>query len=120
MGAVSATWKEKNCQGLGFEYLQQQLWYRNLCWLFKTINIQSPSYILQLTASLNPSYFLPNSRKVPHLCTKHKFLKKYFAPSTINKSNKKIVLHIIESKNINIFNSNILKFVQYTQNSVYY
>ena len=118
-GAVRGTSREKLCQELGFESLQQRRWYRKLCCLFKIINNQSPSYLFQLVPSPNIRYFSRNSENIPQLRTKHDFFKNSFFPSTIKEWNN-LDPHIKKSKSISIFKSNILKFIRPKPNNVYY
>ena len=104
---------------LGFESLQQRPWYRKLCCLFKIINNQSPRYLFQLVPSPSTRYFSWNSENIPQLRTKHDFLVNSFFHLTIKKWNE-LDLQIRKSKSINIFKSNILKFIPPEPNNVYY
>ena len=58
---VRETSKEKPCQELGFESLQQRRWYRKLYCLFQIIINQSSRYLFQLDPSPNTIYFSRNS-----------------------------------------------------------
>ena len=72
-GAVRETSREKLCQELGFESLQQRRWYKKLCCLFKIISNQSPSYLFQLVPSPNTRYFARISENIPQLRAKMTF-----------------------------------------------
>ena len=115
-GAVRGTSREKLCQELNFESLQQRRWYRKLCCLFKIINKQSPSYLFQLVPLPNTRYFARNSENIPQLRTKHDFFKNSIFPSTIKDWNN-LDQHL---KSISIFKSNIFKFIKPKPNNVYY
>ena len=43
-GAIRSSSREKLCQKLGFESLQQQLWYSRLCSFYKVFKNESPRY----------------------------------------------------------------------------
>ena len=58
---VRETSREKPCQELGFESLQQRRWYRKLYCLFQIIINQSSRYLFQLDPSPNTIYFSRNS-----------------------------------------------------------
>ena len=92
--------------------------YRKLCCLFKIIKNQSPSYLFQLVSSPNIRSFSQNSENIPQLRAKHDFFKNFFL-STIKEWNN-LDPHIKKSKSINIFKSNILKFIGPKPNNVYY
>ena len=84
---VRGTSREKLYQELGFEFLQQKHWYRKLCYLFKIINNQSPSYLFQLVRSHKTRYFVRNTENIPQLCTKDDFFKNSFFPLIIKEWN---------------------------------
>ena len=113
------TSREKLYQELGFESLQQRLWYKKLCCLFKITNNQSPRYLSQLVSSPNTRYFSPSPENIPQLWTKHDFFENSFFPSTIKEWNN-LNPHIRKSKSISIFKSNILKFIRPKTNNVYH
>ena len=53
-GAMRGSSREKLCQELDFEFLQQRRWYRNLCLFFNIIKNQSSKY---------PSKLIPTGRQ---------------------------------------------------------
>ena len=75
-GTIRGSLKEKFCQELGFESLQQRRRYRKLCCLFEIIKNRSPSYLFQLVPSSNSIYLTRHFE--------HNFFKNSFFPSTIN------------------------------------
>ena len=110
-GAVRGTSREIFYLELSFESLQERHWYRKLCCLFKIINNQSLIYLFQLVPLPNTRYFSRNSENIPHLRTKHDFFENSFFLSTIKECNN-LDPHNRKSKSINIFKSNILKFIR--------
>ena len=95
-GTERRTSREKLHQDLVFELLQQRLWYRKFCCLFKIINSQSPSYLFGLYASPNTRYFARNSENTTQLRTKHHFYRNSFSPQLW----KSLTIWIQKSENI--------------------
>ena len=118
-GAVRGISREKLYQKLSFESLQQKRWYRKLCCLFKIIINQSPRYLFQVVPSPNTRYFFQISENIPQLWTKHDFFKNSFFPSTIKEWNN-LDPQSRKTKSISIFKSNVLKFIRFKPNNVYY
>ena len=85
--AITATIKgssrEKLHQELGFESLQQQRWYRELCLFFKIIKKQSPRYLLQLIPTARQAYMTREKNSIPLFNVSHNYFRNFFFPSTI-------------------------------------
>ena len=75
-GAVRGTSREKLCQELVLEFLQQRRWCRKFCCLFK---IMSPSYLFQLVLSPNTKYFHEIQKIFPNFGRNITFLNSLFS-----------------------------------------
>ena len=94
-GAIRGTSKEKLYQELGFESLQQRLWYRKLCYLYKISKEQSPSYLFRLPPNQNTRYAKRSSKGIPQYRTNHENFKSSFFPATIKEWN--MLIPIVEA-----------------------
>ena len=69
-GAIRGTSKEKLFKELGLEQLQQQWWYRKLCF-YKILKNQSPKYLFNIISKLTRPYLTRNAINIPYLKVKH-------------------------------------------------
>ena len=111
-GAIRGTSREKIYQELGLESLQQRRWYRKLCLVFKIYKNQCPKYLLDIIQQSSCQYRTRNAHNIPQIN-----VNPYF-PSTIIEWNK-LDSNIRNSKALNIFKSEILKFIRPTGNSIF-
>ena len=117
-GAIKETSEEKIYQELGFESLQQRLWYRKLCCLFEIFKNWSPGYSFQLVSLSTSRHLTRNPDNISQIRTKHNFFKNSFFPSTINEWNN-LDQDIRSSESVGVFKSKILKFIRPKPNSIY-
>ena len=61
-GVIRRNAKEKLYQKLGFECLQQRLWYRKRCYFYKIFKEQSPNYLFRLIFKQNTRHVMRNSK----------------------------------------------------------
>ena len=101
--AITATIKgssrEKLHQELGFESLQQQRWYRELCLFFKIIKKQSPRYLLQLIPTARQAYMTREKNSIPLFNVSHNYFRNFFFPSTIDSNIRSILSFTRSSTN---------------------
>ena len=84
----------------------------------RTLNKQTPTYLLNVIPVSSRSYFTRNVENVPSFKVRHDFFKNFFFPSTAIEWNK-IDKNIRKSESLNIFKKSILKFIRPSQNRVY-
>ena len=77
-GTIRGSSREKLCEELGFESLQQRRWYRKLCSFYKIFKNESPRYLFNIILIRNSSYITRNHANIPLFKTNHIFLKKLF------------------------------------------
>ena len=64
-GAIRGTSKEKICQELGLESLESRLWFRKLCFFYKSLKNKSPHYLFKIIPQRRSSYITRNSVEIP-------------------------------------------------------
>ena len=55
-GAIRGSSREKLCQKLGFESLQQRRWFRTICYFFLIPKNQSPKYLFDKIPTTRTAY----------------------------------------------------------------
>ena len=81
-GTIRGSFKEKLCQELGLESLQQRPWFRKLCYFFKITKNQSPKYLFDEIPTSRAAYrTINNIDNIPQFNVKHSFFKNSFFPS---------------------------------------
>ena len=117
-GGIRGTSREKICQELGLESLQQRCWYRKLCLFFKIYKNQCPKYLFDIIPQSNCQNRTRNAQNIPHINVKHQFFKNSYFPSTMIECNK-LDSNIRNSETLNIFRSKVLKSIRPTASSIF-
>ena len=113
-GAIIGTSKEKLCQELGFESVQQRPWFRKLCNLYEIYENQSPSYLYNLI----PRALQDHPTIYPVFTLNIIFSKIIFFPSVISEWNN-LDISIRNSKSLSTFKTIILQFIRPSPSSTY-
>ena len=77
-GAIRGSSREKIYQELGFESLQQRLWYRKLCSSYKVFKNESQLYLFSIIPISNPADSTRNHGNIPPFKTNDNFCKNTF------------------------------------------
>ena len=75
---IRGTPKEKFYLEIGFESLQQRLWYRKLFYFYKIFKEQSPNYLFRVISKQDARYAMRSSKDIPQYRTIHEYDKNYF------------------------------------------
>ena len=81
--AIRGTSKEKVYQELGLEPFQLQRWFRKLCFFYKILKNNQPSYLSNIVPQRNFAFNTRNIDKDPLFMIKHNFFKNSFFPSIV-------------------------------------
>ena len=84
-GGIRGTSKEKLCNKLGLESLQNRQWYRKLYFLYKVIANQSPSYLFNMIPRKNTFRPTRESDNIPLLGTKDNIFQNSYFPAAIKR-----------------------------------
>ena len=109
--AIRGTSREKLCQELSFESLQQWCWFRKLCTFYKIYKNQSPRYLCKLLLLQTSLRFTRSSNNVPCFHFKQRFFKNsFFYSASFEWNNPDISTR--NSKSLSIFKKRILQFIR--------
>ena len=118
-GAIRGSSRQKNYQELGFESLQQQQWYRKLCYFFKLIiKNKSPKYLFNNIPTVRSTCRTRNIDNIPQFNVRHTFFRNSYFPSIVTEWNN-LDKSIRNSESFSIFKKNILQFIQPSPNSIF-
>ena len=117
-GAIRGTSRAKLYQELGLESLQEQRWYRKLCYFLKIFKGQSPDYLFKILANIKRAYNTRNVDYIPCLNTRHNFFRNSFFPSTLIEWNN-LDINIRNSESYAIFKKSILRFIRPSENPIF-
>ena len=117
-GAIRGSSREKLCQKLGFELLQQRWWYKT-CLFYKIIKNQSPTYLFELIPTARQAYMTRCEKSIPLLNVKHDYFKNSFFPSTVIEWNN-LDSNVRISENMALFKKRILAFIRPSANSTFH
>ena len=113
-GAIRGSSREKLCQELGLESLQQRRWFRKLCYFFKITKNQSPKYLFDKIPTTRTAYRTRNNiDNIPRFNVKHTFFKNLFFPSTVIEWSG-LDRSIRSSESLALFKESILQFIRPT------
>ena len=108
IGAVRGSSREKLCQELGLESVQQRKWFRKLCYLFQIATSQFPKYLFDKIPTTRTAYRARNNiDNIPRFNVKHTFLKNSFFLSTVIEWNN-VDKSIRSSESFSLFRKSIL------------
>ena len=111
-GAIRGTSKEKLYSELGLEYLSDRRWCRRLCFFYKIINNQSPSYLRPFLAhEKSTTYNLRRAQPFVTQKTRTNRFKYSFFPHCTSQWNN-LDKNIQMSGSLNIFKRNLLNFIK--------
>ena len=103
---------------LGLEPLQQQRWYRKLCYFFKLIKTKSLKYLFNNIPTVRSTYRTRNIDSIPQFNVRHTFFRnsyfRYIATEWNNLDKR-----IRTSESFSIFKKNILQFIRLSPNSIF-
>ena len=86
-GAIRGSFREKLYQELGLESLQQQRWYRKLCYFFKLTKNKSSKYLFDNISTARSTYRARNIDNIPQFNVRHTFLRNSYVPSIVTEWN---------------------------------
>ena len=115
-GAVQGTSREKLYQELGLESLKSRRWYKRLCCMFKIMNEQAPSYLINLLPRKQQNVTTRN--QILHYFCRTDCFKNSFFPSTINDWYN-LDETIRNSESISIFKNRLLSFIRPIQSDIF-
>ena len=121
-GAIRGSSREKLCQELGFQSLQQQRWFRTICYFFKITKNQSPKYLFDKIPTTRTAYRTrKNFDNIPRFNNvKHTFFKNsYFPPTVIEWNNIDQSIRSINSARCALFKRRILQFIRPIPNKTF-
>ena len=117
-GAIRGCSREKLYQELGLESLQQQRWYRKLCYLFKLAKSKSPKYLFNKIPTVRSTYRTRNIDNISQFNVRHTFCRNSYFPSIVTDWNN-LDRSISNSESFSIFKENTLKFIRSSPNSIF-
>ena len=117
-GAIRGSSREKLYQELGLESLQQQRWYRKLCYFFKLTKNKSPKYLFNYILTVRSTYRTRNIDNIPQFNVRHTFFRNSYFPSIVTEWNN-LEKSIRNSESFSVFKKNILKFIRPSPNSIF-
>ena len=117
-GAIRGSSREKLYQELGLESLQQQRWYRKLCYFFKLTKNKSPKYLFNYIPTVRSTYRTRNIDNIPQFNVGYTFIRNSYFPSTATEWNN-LDKSIRNSESFSIFKKNILKFIRTSPSSIF-
>ena len=116
-GAIQGTSRDRIYAELGLESLKARRWYKRLSCMFKIMNEQAPSYLINLIPKNNQIIRTRNSH-IPIFHCRTDCFKYFFFPSTL-RDWFNLDENIRNSESISIFKSRLLSFIRTVQNSVF-
>ena len=116
-GAIQGTSRERIFAELGLETLKARRWYKRLSCMFKIMNEQAPSYLINLIPKCNPVIRTRNSH-IPTFHCRTDCFKFSFFPCTL-RDWFNLDENIRNSESISIFKNRLLTFIRPVQNSVF-
>ena len=117
-GAIRGSSREKLYQEQGLESLEQQRWYRKLCYFFKLIKNQSHKHIFNNIATVRSTYRTRNIDIIPRFNIRHTFSRISYFPSIVTAWNN-LEKSIRNSESFSIFKKNILQFIRPSPNDIF-
>ena len=117
-GTIRGSSREKLYQELGLESLEQQRWYRKLCYFFKLIKNQSHKHIFNNIATVRSTYRTRNIDIIPRFNVRHTFSRISYFPSIVTAWNN-LEKSIRNSESFSIFKKNILQFIRPSPNDIF-
>ena len=115
-GAIRGSSKIKLYQELGLEFLKERRWMRRLCYLYKIISLQKPTYLYSCLPTQTISRRYPNSFALFRCRTV--FFENSFLPYSIKQWNALSPV-IREYKTYAIFCKSLLNFIKPMANSIF-
>ena len=113
-GAIQGTCRDNIYQESGLESLKSRRWYKRLACMFKIMNEEAPSYLINLIPKYEPTVRTRNnsipSNKCRTNCFKHSFFPSICFGLDINTRN-------LES--FSLFKCRLLSIIRPSQNSIY-
>ena len=117
-GAIRRSSTAKIYHELGLESLKHRRWYRKLCFLYKILKDESPSYLFDVIPKVNRQLETRSASNIPLVNVKHEFFKTTFFPSVIIEWNK-LDSYIRDSKSFQIFKKRILTYIRPKPNAIF-
>ena len=111
-GAIRGSSREKLYRELGLESLQDRRWYRKLCFYYKILHHDCPSYLSELIPTAEPSCYSFRSNRRPNIpiIRTERFKSTFFPSSTFNWN--QLDPSIQNSSSVEIFKRALLKFIR--------
>ena len=119
--AIRGSSREKPCEELGLESLQQRRWFKRLffCYFFKITKVHFPKYLLDKIPTPRTAYRTRNNiDNILRLNVKHTFFKNSFFSSIVIEWNN-FDKSIRSSKSFTLFKKSILQFIRPTLNRTF-
>ena len=116
-GAIQGTSRDRIYAELGLESLKGRRWYKRLSCMFKIMNEQAPSYLINLIPKYNQIIRTRNSHIPIFHCRKDCFKYSFFLTTLRDWFN--LDENIRNSESISIFKNRLLSFIRPVQNSVF-
>ena len=118
-GTIRGSSKEKLCQKLGLESLQQRRWFRKLCYFFRVTKNQSPKCVSdKIPTSRTACRTRNNIDIILWFNVKYTFLKNIFFSSTVLEWNN-LGENIRSYGSFTLFKKSILQFIRPTPNKTF-
>ena len=127
-GAWKGTSKTKIYAELGWESLSQRRWFRRMCLFYKILNNSTPLYLKNCITFPEPPRLsrygrpITNLRNILPLCNIHTRTDKFrhsFSPSCVHSWNHILDTKIRNSKNIDVFKTNIKSLFKPKKNELF-